>query len=52
MTKQEMEKAVMTMQSIILMARSPLVTRRGNVLIEEFRKEMAPKKKTAKKDEE
>lgn len=45
MTNKEVEKAVMTMQSIILMARSPLVSRRGNVLINEFREEMEPKKK-------
>jgi hypothetical protein len=50
MTEKELEKAVMAMQSIILMARTPLVTRRGRVIIDEFIKENSPKPK-AKKEE-
>lgn len=48
MTKKELEDTVIVMKSIIMMARSPLVTRRGNALIEEFKVKNSPKPKEKK----
>jgi hypothetical protein len=50
MTEKELEDAVVVMKAIVMMARSPLVTRRGNAMIEEFKKSNSPKPK--KKTEE